>query len=104
MNTRLRKTNNVNASCPVRFHLPMIRVHVIDIELFASVVEPCLHLWSETSTDSTRNVRVERRGKNKWHWTIVWAAMQGGGTSIEGDPKNPAAAVQMGAAHRRHAT
>ena len=104
MNTRLLKINKITALYYARFHLPMIRVRMINIESFASVVESSLHVCSETSTDSTRNARVERRGKNKWHWKIAWAAMQGCSTSIEGDPRNPAAAVQMGAAHRRHAT
>ena len=45
MNTRSLENNKINALYYVRFHLPMIRVHMINIESFASVVESSPYIY-----------------------------------------------------------
>ena len=56
MNTRLLKTYRINASYGVRSHLPMIRVYIIDIELFASIVGPSPYIYGANRVQIVREV------------------------------------------------
>ena len=62
MNTRLLKINKITALHYARFHLPMIRVHIIDIELFASIVGPSLHMYVATRVQIVRGMSEANDG------------------------------------------
>ena len=56
MNTRSLENNKINALYYVRFHLPMIRVYMIDIELLASIVGPSPYIYGANRVQIVRGV------------------------------------------------
>ena len=62
MNTRLLTINKINALYYARFHLPMIRVHRIDIELLASIVGPSPYMYVAKRVQIVRGMSESNDG------------------------------------------